>query len=778
MYVVRKELKAENDSLEERTVHELLRKLKHPNMVELLASYQYHNCYNLLFPLASTDLQTFLLAETFLDIDTIYVGIHGLADALSHIHDFSFKDKSVDLSRVGYHHDLRPKNILIKDGIFMIADFGLSKLKPDDQDSKSRLRGGHDDYLGPESFNEVDWTNQPVGRALDIWALGCVLAEIATYIERGSVRDFRIERKDTHGRDGISVTDYAFHCDGKLRRAVDTWLQKLTVDPQNAQVPQLILLVRDMLNPNSYKRTKIAAVVRSLALLALSSKISSIDVFFSKLSYNNDDRRGDFHVLLLLEQKRFAAWDSVFSAMHQDKMVEAIDEKFQHLSKMRNTFQTYADNMQSRTTTSEPSETSKILFQVCETIDWLCERLPVHEQQDMQAAWAQAVTEIADMETLAAVRAASKPDRYRSVGIKAAMTYMSLAISDSIRLGGRPMILDSGCIDVNDSSLASIHSSVGVSTSQNNSRSIGYYNTRNGRKKVLIEWKTYDHRWNTETGDALSATMEALAKFLDPHETLRQGVLKHRVLDCWGYFHDKQKWRFGFVYTVPDPNSQQSWTSASLLSLNNVIRMTSEEVEGSVRPALGDIFLLAKDMAAALYALHEVGWIHKNISSHNILVFPTTLDEAYKYVASAVLANFKDSRPEASGATLGPAEDSGLYQHPQYRAGGVKFRRSFDFFSMGIALLELGIWYPISELRKDHADDSTIFSAEEFRKKLLKTYVPMLGEKVGALYRGAVRFCLDAEDSIGSMQEDIHGRRKAQEMFRANVVEPLAHCFA
>jgi len=190
----------------------------------------------------------------------------------------------------------------------------------------------------------------------------------------------------------------------------------------------------------------------------------------------------------------------------------------------------------------------------------------------------------------------------------------------------------------------------------------------------------------------------------------------------------------------------------------------------SIRPDLGAIFQLAKDLASCLLAFHIAGWFHKNISSHSVLVFAPTAESVHEHVASAVLAGFNDSRPEASGVTLGPRQELEHYYHPLY-CSGKKFKQTFDYFSLGIVLLELGLWYPISGLRKDHADIGT---QEEFRQKLLKSYVPQLGEKMGALYRDAVEFCLDAEEQLGKE----HKGRAMHDLFKENVEEPLCLCYA
>ncbi|EON68391.1 serine/threonine protein kinase, partial [Coniosporium apollinis CBS 100218] len=213
-YIVRKELRGAADGLEERTVMELLRKLHHPHIIELLGSYEQNGVHNFLFPCAQRDLHQFFRSQNGLIADELYSSMYRLADALAYIHRYTYRDDNVQLERIGYHHDLRPANILQFGKTFVVADFGLSKLKPQDQTSKSRLRGGQDDYLSPEAFNESNWTIGNVGRASDVWAFGCILAEFATYIEGESVEYFHNTRKASYGDAFMSMTDHAFHLGG------------------------------------------------------------------------------------------------------------------------------------------------------------------------------------------------------------------------------------------------------------------------------------------------------------------------------------------------------------------------------------------------------------------------------------------------------------------------------------------------------------------------------------------------------------------------------------
>ncbi|RYP46351.1 hypothetical protein DL768_007414 [Monosporascus sp. mg162] len=555
----------------------------------------------------------------------IYANVYGLADALGRIHNFNFEDDGLEFSRIGYHHDLRPANILVCDGKFVIADFGLSKLKPDDQSSRTILRGGQDDYLGPEHFNYEQWVSGSVGRQLDVWAFGCILAEIATFIERKDVREFREKRMATH-RGEHPVTDHAFHLGGKIRPAVSQWLDELIFRPADPQVAQLVAVVRDMLNPNPFKRPKISEITPKLQLLAIDSMFIAVDGLLQEAFSGSDGiPTSNQHVCILLEHKRVLAFRAAFTSLHP-----------------------------------------------------------------------------------------------------------------AIKL---------------DYSLDMI---------RDDSKIMGYY----AKERVLIEWKEYDISWK-DGAEELFSVMDNLTNLLDPEVTPRQGIMDQRILNCLGYFHERRLFRFGFIYSLNGPSRQ-----TQLFSLNNALRVMA--VDDAPGPDLGDVFQLAKDLAACLLAVHEVGWLHKSLSSHHVLIFAPDKGSISQHVVSAVLSGFNDSRPEASSFTLGPKQDFEHYRHPKYRTG-TPFRSVFDYYGLGIVLLELGSWEPISQLRDRHKD---IVGSEEFRLKLLKSYVPQLGEKMGARYRNAVQACLDTEGLMSSMGQNSEDFAAAREFFKLKVVQSLAGCFA
>lgn len=719
------------------------------------------------------DLREFLLAETPLpmEICSVYAAIHGLADALDQIHNFTYRDgdEHMAIGLVGYHHDLRPANILVYRGTFVIADFGLSRLRPNDIDSKTRLHGGVDDYLGPESFDYQNWTNGSVGRPLDVWALGCIIAELATLIGGHEVAAFRTLREATHGTT-MRCTNHAFHLGGKVHPEVATWLNQLTQEARDPQLRGLIQVTRDMLNPNQFLRPKMSEVAPRLKLLAIESGLEMTDRWFAERGSSHGPPESGLDVFALLEHIKLGAWRAAFASLHPAIRMESASAVLAAVTKLCGLLTDRNPGDDGNTSATAAS----LLRSITAEIDLLCDTLPEDAQKRVLDLWSRRVCGVDDFQILQAIRLASKPERYRLVGVAVAMKQMSIAISNSIRLGRPSHSMDSGMIDLDEQG-PTLHDGL----ARDASRTMGYLTTGGDgtRQRVLVEWKAYDAEWKDYAG-AQHQVMDSLADLLDPDVTPRLGVTRYRILNCLRYFHDPDFYRFGFVYALPENVSHQG--EVMTYSLNNVIRMTAESgaaagaSSSGLMPDLGDVFLLAKDLAACLLAVHQVGWLHKNLSSHYVLVFSPSLDAAGQRIASAVLTGFNDSRPEASGFTLGPTQEFVHYQHPGY-VRGTSFRRTFDYFGLGIILLELGLWVAISELRADHPELRT---REEFRLKLLSSYVPMLGGKMGALYRDAVHFCLDSENAATRENCSYEDVEAMHSLFQERVTGPLSRCFA
>ena len=72
------------------------------------------------------------------------------------------------------HRDIKPQNMLLRDDQLLVADFGIAKVLREDSTQSGTAIIGSASYMAPEQFQGR------VGRATDIYALGCVMFELLT----------------------------------------------------------------------------------------------------------------------------------------------------------------------------------------------------------------------------------------------------------------------------------------------------------------------------------------------------------------------------------------------------------------------------------------------------------------------------------------------------------------------------------------------------------------------------------------------------------------------
>jgi len=112
----------------------------------------------------------------------------------------------------------------------------------------------------------------------------------------------------------------------------------------------------------------------------------------------------------------------------------------------------------------------------------------------------------------------------------------------------------------------------------------------------------------------------------------------------------------------------------------------------TIPESLSEKFLAAQELAKAVAYVHIFGFVHKGIQPESILSFESIGDGPY----SLFLVGFEDFRKE-DGRTqrLGDsAIERNLYRHPS-RQGmnpGSDFVMQHDIYSLGVCLLELGLW--------------------------------------------------------------------------------------
>ena len=170
-----------------------------------------------------------------------------------------------------------------------------------------------------------------------------------------------------------------------------------------------------------------------------------------------------------------------------------------------------------------------------------------------------------------------------------------------------------------------------------------------------------------------------------------------RVPSRIGFFIDDWHPRIGLMLEYSGGNSSNS-TPQSLHHL-----LTGETV-----PFLGDRFRLSYELCLSLCLLHSSGWLHTSIRSDNALFAGhTNEDDGRQHLQHLLLLDFEYSRPGAAfantDAVISAEEYQNLYRHPR-TVGSMRdrFSRAFDIYSLGIILVEIGFWRPISEFWTEH----------------------------------------------------------------------------
>jgi cyclin-dependent kinase len=155
---------APHDSIREAR---LLTAIKHPNVITLLESFQQHDRFVLVFPFMPYDLAT-LLNRSQIPQQSHKPILHALFSGLAHLHSLGI-----------IHRDIKPSNILLPTlrGPAYIADFGTAWSSTDSTSepaSTKHLEVGTTSYRPPELL----FGKQDYGAKLDMWAAGCVAAQV------------------------------------------------------------------------------------------------------------------------------------------------------------------------------------------------------------------------------------------------------------------------------------------------------------------------------------------------------------------------------------------------------------------------------------------------------------------------------------------------------------------------------------------------------------------------------------------------------------------------
>lgn len=238
----------------ERKEIEILKKLSHIHIVQLVGTYTHRQFLGLLlYPVAVCDLGTFfedvesMCATRTLDpaqqerfhrlglptehpecarsaAKYLYTKIGCVVSAVEYLHTQKIR-----------HKDLKPSNILLAEQNMWLTDFGsatdFSLLSTSATENGER---GTPKYFAPEVAEY-----QPSGRAADIFSLGCIFLEICVLFRFGSLKALRSQRpaRDRSFQANLDKTDGWFNLlkdwnSGRGRHILTTIQQMLSTSPE------------------------------------------------------------------------------------------------------------------------------------------------------------------------------------------------------------------------------------------------------------------------------------------------------------------------------------------------------------------------------------------------------------------------------------------------------------------------------------------------------------------------------------------------------------------
>ncbi|KAH8694339.1 hypothetical protein GQ44DRAFT_719490 [Phaeosphaeriaceae sp. PMI808] len=282
---------------------------------------------------------------------------------------------------------------------------------------------------------------------------------------------------------------------------------------------------------------------------------------------------------------------------------------------------------------------------------------------------------------------------------------------------------------------------------------------------VLVEFKPHK---NTLAGQEFSIFEYEVAKLVKILSCADEALC--RILKAIGYFHQAARFCFALIYQLPR-NVLVPVQATTPTTLLDIIKTTRESPN---RPGHTELlppqhpleqrFELARKIACAVMYVHMMQYVHKSIRSSNIVIlskkgasspetggFPKQLGEPF-------LCGFETARQDkATSDQKGDAHwRYNIYRHPK-RQGlypQERYTMNHDIYSLGVVLLELGLWRPLlntglAKLKDSTDEEIAAGKIKEYLKKMAAERLPVM---LGTKYCDIVLFCLnvDGDGQVGS----------------------------
>lgn len=209
-----------------------------------------------------------------------------------------------------------------------------------------------------------------------------------------------------------------------------------------------------------------------------------------------------------------------------------------------------------------------------------------------------------------------------------------------------------------------------------------------------------------------------------------------RALTCLKSFQLSDHSRYCLAFAIPE----------GCLGMPSSLRDIIYKSKASDRPSLGQRFGIAFKIARAVANWHRVGWVHQSVASHNVIFFYTEQHKSRLDFLSPYLCGFEYARPNAAPSHPRYVEnfDIAVYCHPERQGLPSKqHRKRHDLYSLGVVLLEIGLWRPMSDLFP--TSKRIRLTPAEMKDTLLRNARARLAHYMGTSYARAVITCLTGE---------------------------------
>ncbi|KAL9027582.1 MAG: hypothetical protein Q9196_003915 [Gyalolechia fulgens] len=238
----RRNSEAEKYFENERTAYKrlLYNSRPHANIIGYYGSFSRDSTYNIVLEHADRGTLNEYLKNTreptsSAGIMAFWTQFLGILHGLNHVHGTSVNESDKPWTFLGWHHDLNPDNILVVsrnnaspyDCDFKIADFGLAHFQRCGtltRDATDQDQHGSNAYSAPEAYRSraSERARLRVPQNAEIWSMGCILSEVATWVTEGmpKVEEYRRRRAEEVHSKAATNEELFFH-DYKVLDAVN-----------------------------------------------------------------------------------------------------------------------------------------------------------------------------------------------------------------------------------------------------------------------------------------------------------------------------------------------------------------------------------------------------------------------------------------------------------------------------------------------------------------------------------------------------------------------------